>query len=159
MKEESIKAYSRRVSQANRSELIVIMYDIILEDIGDAEKLLEQGDADGFRKSLAHAVRFVTELMVALDMRYPVSKELMRLYIYVNGCLNHARIQRRADELEQAQKVLRGLYTAFEKVAGQDASLPVMEHTQKLYAGLTYGRGVLNETLVSPDEATRGFRA
>ena len=30
MKEESIKAYSRRVTQANRSELIVIMYDIIL---------------------------------------------------------------------------------------------------------------------------------
>lgn len=159
MKEESIKAYSRRVSQANRSELIVIMYDIILEDITDARELLQAGDPMGFQKSLAHAVRFVSELMVALDVTYPISKNLMRLYIYVNRCLNHARIQRRDTELDHAEQVLRGLYTAFEGVAEQDHSLPVMEHTQKLYAGLTYGRGVLNETLVSPDEENRGFKA
>ena len=159
MKEESIKAYSRRVAQANRSELIVIMYDIILEDIADARELLGAGDTAGFQKSLAHAVRFVSELMVALDINYPVSKNLMRLYIYVNRCLNHARIQRRDTELAAAEQVLHGLYTAFEGVAEQDHSLPVMEHTQKLYAGLTYGRGVLNETLVSPDEENRGFKA
>ena len=159
MKEESIKAYSRRVTQANRSELIVIMYDIILEDIQDARELLASGDPASFQKSLAHAVRFVSALMVALDISYPVSKNLMRLYIYVNRCLNHARIQRKDTELDAAEKVLRGLYTAFEGVAQQDHSLPVMEHTQKLYAGLTYGRGVLNETLVSPDEENRGFKA
>ena len=48
--------------------------------------------------------------MVALDISYPVSKNLMRLYIYVNRCLNHARIQRKDTELDAAEKVLRGLY-------------------------------------------------
>lgn len=159
MREDSIKAYSRRVSQANRSELIVITYDIILEDIRDAKSALEQKEFVAFRKSLDHAVRFVTELMVALDVSYPVSRDLMRLYIYVNRCLNHAKVQQRIDELQSAEEVLTGLYNAFQQVAEQDNSLPVMEHTQKLYAGLTYGKGVLNETLVSPDEVNRGYRA
>lgn len=159
MKEESIKAYSRRIAQANRSELIVIMYDIILENIQDARDYLRADDDVEFQKSLSHAVRFVSELMVALDVSYPISKELMRLYIYVNRCLNHAKIARREQELTDAECVMRGLYTGFEGVAKQDHSLPVMEHTQRLYAGLTYGRGVLNETLVTPDEIHRGFRA
>ena len=159
MKEDSVKAYSRRVSQANRSELIVITYDIILEDIRDAKEALQQEDPAGFRKNLDHAVKFVTELMVALDVSYPVSRDLMRLYIYVNRCLNYAKVQRRTEELQSAEEVLSGLYIAFQKVAEQDSSQPVMEHTQKLYAGLTYGKGVLNETLVSPDEVNRGYRA
>lgn len=34
---------------------------------------------------------------------------------------------------------------SFEQVAKEDHSGPVMEHSQQLYAGLTYGKGTLNE--------------
>ena len=35
MKKESIKAYSYRVSQASKTELIVIMYDMAIEYLND----------------------------------------------------------------------------------------------------------------------------
>ena len=34
-----------------------------------------------------------------------------------------------------------------------------MSNTQQVYAGLTYGRGSLNEMYVDPNQASRGFRA
>lgn len=159
MKEDSIKAYTRRVTQANRSELIVILYDIILEDIWDAKESLRAEDYAQFRESVVHGAKFVGELMVSLDTSYPIAKELMRLYVYVNRCLNYAKTSRRGEELDQAEAVLVKLREAFEGVARQDNSQPMMEHTQKLFAGLTYGKGVLNETLVSDNEEKRGFLA
>jgi len=35
----------------------------------------------------------------------------------------------------------------------------VMQNSQKLTAGLTYGKGRLNEICVDPNEAKRGFLA
>jgi len=159
MKEESIKAYARRVSQANRSELIVVIYDIVLEDIRDAKEALKAGEDAAFRSSLVHGVRFVGELMVSLNGSYPISRNLLQLYVYVNKCLNHAKISKREEELLEAEKVMTKMREAFAEVARQDTSLPLMEHTQKLFAGLTYGKGVLNETLISEDEEKRGFLA
>jgi flagellar protein FliS len=34
-----------------------------------------------------------------------------------------------------------------------------MKNTGQLYAGLTYGKGVLNETYVDPNQQNRGFLA
>lgn len=159
MKQDSIKAYTRRVTQANRSELIVILYDIILEDIREARESLQAEEYAEFRENIIHGVKFVGELIASLDTSYPISRNLMQLYLYVNRCLNYAKTGRRAEELAQAEEVLTKLREAFVSVAGQDNSEPLMEHTQKLFAGLTYGKGVLNETLVSDDEETRGFLA
>ena len=50
------------------------------------------------------------------------------------------------------------LKAAFEEVAKQDTSEPLMENTQQVYAGLTYGKGSLNEVLMSRDEYNRGYR-
>lgn len=34
-----------------------------------------------------------------------------------------------------------------------------MQNTQQVYAGLTYGRGTLNEVFMNPNEYARGFKA
>lgn len=159
MKEESIKVYSRRVSEANRSGLIVILYEVILEDLEDARGFLEQENQEEFLASLTHAGKFVRELMASLDTTYPVARDLMRLYIYVSRCLNYEKIQKRGEELGHAQQVLKKLHSAFEEVSRTDRSAPLMEQTQKLFAGLTYGKGELNETIVSENETDRGFFA
>ena len=55
--------------------------------------------------------------------------------------------------------MIAGLKTAFEKVAESDDSAPLMENTQSVFAGLTYGKGSLNETDLDPNAANRGFLA
>ena len=160
MKAESVKIYTRRITSANKSEIIVIIYDIIEENLALAKKALAEGDRETYRNEIKQAISFVKELLVSLDMNYEVSKYLASLYIYVSRCLNFALVSGKKEEIEAAEKVLRKLGDSFREVAKTDESKPVMENTQRVYAGITYGRGLdLDETLVAPAMESRGFRA
>ena len=93
-------------------------------------------------------------------MNYEVSKNLASLYIYVSRCLNFALVSGKKEEIENAEKVLRKLGDSFREVAITDKSAPVMENTQRVYAGITYGKSLsLDETLLGPSSESRGFRA
>ena len=160
MKAESVKIFTRRITSANKSEIIVIIYDIIEENLALAKKALAEGDRETYRNEIKQAISFVKELLVSLDMNYEVSKNLAGLYIYVSRCLNFALVSGKKEEIEAAEKVLRKLGESFREVAKTDESEPVMENTQRVYAGITYGRGLdLDETLVAPAMESRGFRA
>lgn len=160
MKAESVKIFTRRITSANKSEIIVIIYDIIEENLALAKKALAEGDRETYRNEINQAISFVKELLVSLDMNYEVSKNLASLYIYVSRCLNFALVSGKKEEIEAAEKVLRKLGESFREVAKTDESEPVMENTQRVYAGITYGRGLdLDETLVAPAMESRGFRA
>ena len=160
MKAESVKIFTRRITSANKSEIIVIIYDIIEENLALAKKALAEGDVETHRNEIKQAISFVKELLVSLDMNYEVSKNLASLYIYVSRCLNFALVSGKKEEIESAEKVLRKLGDSFREVAKTDESKPVMENTQRVYAGITYGRGLdLDETLVAPAMESRGFRA
>ena len=160
MKAESVKIFTRRITSANKSEIIVIIYDIIEENLALAKKALAEGDKETYRNEIKQAISFVKELLVSLDLNYEVSKNLASLYIYVSRCLNFALVSGKKEEIEAAEKVLRKLGDSFREVAKTDESKPVMENTQRVYAGITYGRGLdLDETLVAPAMESRGFRA
>lgn len=47
MEKTKLQEYTFRVTQASRSELIVIMYDVILTDTQTAREALEKGDING----------------------------------------------------------------------------------------------------------------
>ena len=160
MKAESVKIFTRRITSANKSEIIVIIYDIIEENLALAKKALAEDDRETYRNEIKQAISFVKELLVSLDMNYEVSKYLASLYIYVSRCLNFALVSGKKEEIEAAEKVLRKLGESFREVAKTDESEPVMENTQRVYAGITYGRGLdLDETLVASAMESRGFRA
>lgn len=157
MKEEKTKIFTARVSQANRSELVVIMYDIIFASMDEAREALEQGDEEGFQRELSRAQKMLRELIATLDMQYDISRQLMPLYLYANHRMIDALRKKDTEPLKDVDIVLKPLGRAFEEVAKQDDSPALMEHTQQLYAGLTYGRGTLNETLLSG--SSRGYKA
>ena len=160
MKAESVKIFTRRITSANKSEIIVIIYDIIEENLALAKKALAEGDRETYRNEIKQAISFVKELLVSLDMNYEVSKYLASLYIYVSRCLNFALVSGKKEEIEAARQVLRKLGDSFREVAKTDKSEPVMGKTQQVYAGITYGKGLsLDETLINPDSENRGFRA
>ena len=177
MKKERIQEFAARVTQGSKTDLIVIMYDIILEDIAEAKRIGDSGadEAIGtavgkrsaygtkareeYKKELLHAARFVSELMAALDFRYRLSYELRNLYVYAHKCLTEAAFSGEMKKLSDVEDMMNGLKTAFAKVAEEDTSGPVMQNSQKLTAGLTYGKGRLNEICVDPSDAKRGFLA
>ena len=159
MTKEQIQAYTLRVSQASPCELVVIMYDIILDDVKNARAAKSAGDDKQYQEDLVHAGKFVNELMDSLDFSEPISFRLMSLYIYVNKMLVKARISKKWDSLNDVELVIEKLREGFDGIKNQDTSGPVMQNVQQVYAGLTYGKGTLNETYFNAQDYNRGFNA
>ena len=159
MTQEQIQTYTLRVSQASPCELVVIMYDIILDDIKNAKKAKTEGNIKQYQDDLVHAGKMVNELMDALDFSQQISFRLMSLYIYVNKMLIKARVSKKWDSLSDVETVIEKLRAGFDGIKEQDTTGPVMQNVQQVYAGLTYGKGKLNESYFNAQDFNRGFNA
>lgn len=159
MESEKKRAYTARISQANRSELVVIIYELMLDSIETAQDGFASSDLELADKELKRAQGLLQEMRGSLDFKFEISANLASLYRYVNEQLVQSIVRQKDVELDACKRVLRGLMTSFEEVAKQDESGPVMENTQQVYAGLTYGRGSLNEIAIDVNSGSRGFRA
>ena len=157
MQKEAVQAFTARITQASKSELIVILYEMILTEIKEAEEAFERKDMEAFDKELKQAQKYLGELMAVLDYRYKLAYDLASLYQYVNERIINAMIRKKPDSLKSAVSVLQKLLIGFEGVSREDTSGPMMRNTQQLYAGLTYGKGTLNETYIDPNDGNRGF--
>lgn len=159
MKQDKIKSYTARVAQANRSELVVISYEIILDSIEEAKAAYGRDDLDAYVKELKRVQKVLNELMGSLDYKYEVSIHLRSLYVFANKQVVSASFSKDVELLNRVTPIIEKLLAAFSEVAKEDTSHAVMENSQTLYAGLTYGRNALDEVLVNVNESKRGFRA
>lgn len=156
MKKELVKEFQTRIVNAGRGELLIINYEMLLAQIDDALEAIESNDQNEFGKAMVNAHKLLRELSSGLDFSYEISKELMSIYIYINKLFINASIHEEAKSLEEASKILNVLLTGW-KLTDNTADEPVISNGQKVYAGLTYGRDNLNETV--DIQANRGFRA
>ena len=89
MNNDMIRTYSYRISQATRSELVVIVYDIIRDYLKDA---VSTSDNAVFKEKLHMAMRGIDQLITGLDMQYEISGNLYVLYNYMKRTLIGAQV-------------------------------------------------------------------
>lgn len=146
MTKEEIKIFSRRITQSSRSELVVITYEIIENYI---ERAIEvQDDKEDFVFNMKKAKQFLNNVSSALDFSYDISKQLMSLYMYMDRCLISSIVKQTPVEIDTVLSILTKLKSSFVEVSKFDKSGTVMQGGEQVYAGLTYGKGVLNEVAV-----------
>lgn len=156
MTREEIQVYTRRITNGNKTDLVVTTYDIILTYFHDAHSAMANGEEEQFIWNLKRAADFVNELIHALDCRYQVGQDLLSLYRYVQEVISQCILKKTEHNLDSAERVITKLKAGFEEVAKQDHSGPVIQHGGQVYAGITYGKGTLNELY---DNVNRGFKA
>lgn len=159
MEQEKLKQYTKRITNANRSELIVITYELFLEDVHDARAYYEEGKLERYQYTLNHSLSYLRELISSLDYHYEIASHLLQLYVFVNKQVILAKQRASLDELVVVEEIMTGLYQAFKEVAKQDTSCAMMKHTQQVYAGLTYAKGSLNEVSIGATLGHSGFQA
>ena len=153
MDREAIKTYSYRISQATRSELVVIVYDIIRDYLKDA---VSTSDNAVFKEKLHMAMRGIDQLITGLDMQYELSGNLYVLYNYMKRTLIGAQVSYDKNVVNSIYDMLGQLRQSFYEVSRQDNSAPLM-NTEKVYSGLTYSKyGAGNET-ASDTLINRGY--
>lgn len=158
MDKEKMQQFAARISQANRTELTVIVFELAIFHLEEGLKADSQQDKVSLAENIKKSMMYVNQLCGALDYSQKISADLFSLYRYVNGILAHAMAARNVENLDEAKGILEGLKESFAEVAKTDNSAPLMSNTQQLYAGLTYGKGTLNEVCINSNEANRGYK-
>ncbi|MDD6797308.1 MAG: flagellar protein FliS [Clostridia bacterium] len=157
MTKEEINSFSYRISQASRTDLVVIMLDMAKQYVKDAESAYDGGNDDEFCSYTKQAKRVVDALSTSLDMRYPISAELFNIYAYAAKTLNKAMLKKDKKDFDVLCRVFDKLCAAFKEVAKEDTSGALMANAQKVYAGLTYSNGRLDEIAYDLSGKNRGF--
>ena len=145
MTKEEIKNFSMRISQSNKTQIVVISYEIIINYIDSAIEDFDKGDERGFVHNLQKAQQFVNDLTSALDYSCKISYDLLSLYSFANRCLIHSIAGKKKDNLDSVRNMMDKLRDSFDKISSQDTSGSAMENADTVYAGLTYGREALDE--------------
>lgn len=156
MQKEKLQEFTLRITQSNRSELVVVIYEIIETYLEEGKNAFAAGKIPEYKESLRKARQFVGELMESLDFQYEISYQLASLYLYASKMLVRADIKKDPGLLEGVEIVINGLHKSFARVAEQDTSGPVMGNTQQVYEGFTYGKDSMN-AVFQDGSGNRGF--
>ncbi len=160
MTDEKKKEYVARIGSANPSEIVVILYDMLRDDLNEA------ASGAAFDEAIHHAELVISHLRDSLDFSrecYETSSNLLSLYDYVGRLLSMARLKgEKSDErgklINESLSVIIPLSEAFLEVASRDKRPAAMEKAEKTVAGMTYGRAGLSEETENYDR-NRGFLA
>ena len=152
MTAEEMNVYKMRITQAGVGELNVIMLEMEIQWIKEGLDAYNAGDMDTFISSIEKAQGTQVELMNVLNLDNPVSQDVYSVYIYFNKQLINSKIQKKPLELEKIVELLGQYHESFSAIAGTDSAGPVMEQSEKVYAGLTYGSSGLVENSVGGTE-------
>ena len=158
MNKDKISAFTLKIASSNGTGLITILYDIYEEYESDAFILFEAGKVDEAIVALKKCAEVVNHLQKDLNFEYKVSGNLYALYDYVKRNVARSIYKANTEGLKEAKKVMDELGEAFEQIAKEDDSAPLMKNTQSVIAGATYCRNSLNESIMG-NQASRGFWA
>ena len=144
MTKECKQQFTLRITQENSTQLIVILYEMTLQYLADGE---QAEDDAGLAEAVHRARGCIKELLNSLHREYSPAGELSRLYLFCLRRLAVCEVRRDRTILEEIRKVIAPLCDAYRQIQDQDTSGPVMNNSQTVYAGLTYGRNQLTENM------------
>ncbi|MDR1704113.1 MAG: flagellar protein FliS [Clostridiales bacterium] len=149
--------YILKITNATGLELIIISYDLLLDNINEAITA-HKNAPEAFIAAINRARDVLMELIAALNMDYKVSREIYPLYLRVNTLLISALAYEKKEKLEEAVRILTILREGWVKVREHDPmSDRLYKSAPKVYTGLTYGRKGPNDYVEA--NPSRGIEA
>ncbi len=136
----------------------MIIYEMLLCYLEEAGSALEKEDTREFKEAVRKARGCLNELLQSLNVKYEPAPALQQLYLFCIRRLALGEAKQSAELLSEIERVIRPLHDAYDQIAGQNQSGPVMNNSQTVYAGLTYGRNSLTENMADQG-ANRGMLA
>lgn len=156
MTKELQQEFTLRITQANKTQLITILYELVLLYLDEAKETLASEDKAEYKNAIRKIRGCMDELITSLHMEYSLAQNLLQLYLYINRELVQANMHYNQENLDHVETIIERLHAAWQRIEPQDTSEPVMGNTQTVYAGLTYGRNTLTENMSDLKE-NRGF--
>ena len=157
MTKEQIREFTLRTSQSNHSGLILVLFDVERIYVEDALVAYEAEDMDGYMKNIELARKAHNELMSCINPSDLQGRRVLQIFRFVYEKMVASVVKRKPQELDRCEKMMDNLRVSFVRLHELDEEGPVMRNTHQVYAGLTYGKGVLNESVEAANYSSRGF--
>ena len=103
------------INTMTQGELLMLLYDEFVKRLIRSELALQKEDFELFETSIVRCIDIVRYLDRTLDMKYPISRDLHRLYDYFLYMLNRVRFGRNGKVLAQIKPQLIDLRDTFRK--------------------------------------------
>ena len=149
--------YVAKIATASPLRLVIINFEILFDYLEESKKTIN--DDKSFDFNIFKARQFLSELRCSLDMQYEISSYLLTLYNYADRKIAKFLFSKNLKDLERATNVLKDIMSGFEQIRDKEKDkTPIMENTDTIYAGLTYGKdGQLQEFI--DIKHNKGFKA
>lgn len=100
-------------------ELLLLLFDETIKRLTRAEKSLEDKNYADFDDCIQRTTKIVRYLTDILDMQYPISYDLRRIYSYLVYDLSRVKAgrERRKDEIGRIRHILSELREGFEEAS------------------------------------------
>lgn len=95
------------------NELLLLLYDEMVKRATLASIALEKKDYPLFEASIERCSDIIKHLDETLNRKYPISRDIARMYEYFIYQLNRIKIGRNAKELEKLRPLLAEMRDAF----------------------------------------------
>ena len=158
MTQERKKEYTLRITQANKTQMITILYEMVLDYTKEARDAISIGDKDLANLKLGYAQSCIDELIRSVNLNIDLGKMLHQIYIFSKKELMICGINYSIHRIWKVEQNFRALHAAYKEIESEDTSAPTMENTQSVFAGLTYGKYSINED-VTASSMNRGIMA
>lgn len=158
MTKEQIQEFTRRISQENHSGLILVLCDMEHVYLNDALAAYEQGEQDVYQKNAELAKQCMHELITCFSPEDRLGRQVISILRFLYGKLVRSVVQKKPDELDRCAGMVDNLRVGFEHLHAIDNEASVMQNTHQVYAGLTYGKGTLQESIQGVNYESRGYQ-
>lgn len=157
MTDELKKEFTLKITRANATELVVILYDMILVYIKEAGEFWGVDNKEEYQRSLQKIRNCIGELMDSLNTEYEMARNMYSLYVFfLKELVKAERKENGISYVKAVKPMIESLRNAYDEVASENKTGPLMQNAQTVYAGLTYGRKDVNVNL--EQLSNRGFR-
>ena len=118
------------INEMSPGELLLLLYDELVKRLLRAGLALDKSDFPLFEASVDRGLDIIRYLDDTLDMQYPISRNLNRLYDYFGYELNRVKIGRNKTELERVRTMVSELRDSFREAN---------QNSEQELAGITGG--------------------
>ncbi len=107
------------VNTMTSGELLLLVYDELVKRLTLAELMLNKEDYSTFESAVSKSLEILHYLDRTLDLRYPIGRDLHRMYDFMCYDLNRVKAGRNRTELERVKKMATELRESFRQADKQ----------------------------------------
>ncbi|MCD5415406.1 MAG: flagellar protein FliS [Clostridiales bacterium] len=146
----TVKEYlSERITMANPSQLVEILYEGLAESLKDARQFLANDESVEFDFEIEKTREILSLLIATIKGNSDIANNLRSLYVFINQLVTEAVNTKSVKGIDDAIRITKPLFEAWKELANRTISEEQSLEKVAVIAGMTYGKTNINTHVIT----------